>query len=242
MHHRLTGLVIVAASAIALYCGAVRAESSAPSPFTAEYRVTYKGTVAGRATISMTETAGLWETRLVTEAKGLFWFLSKYINSTESSRFDTNEDGLITPVSYQLERPGQKRGRKLLQIDFSNDTVTVARDIGEPVQHTLPEDGAWDRLSMLFSVQATVGDDSEGEVRLNVVNRHGPTVKRMELLGRATLETKAGTFDTLHLRYHDSKRTADYWLATHDGGFPVKMRYSEDGDDAGSLEITKLRR
>jgi len=242
MRHILTAALLVLLGTVALGSGSVSAARDGPVPFSAEYRVLYKGALAGKASISLSEADGLWQTRIVTEAKGLFWFLSKYINSTEISQFRAAEDGSIEPVSYRLDRPGQKKGRRLLRIDFLDDTVEVARDTGDPTLHPMPETGAWDRLSMLFSVPATVGERSEGDVILDIVSRHGPARKRLELLGRVTVATPAGEFNTLHMRYNTGKRTAEYWIATTDGGIPVKMLYREDGDDAGTLELTELSR
>ncbi|MEM6986507.1 MAG: DUF3108 domain-containing protein [Pseudomonadota bacterium] len=212
------------------------------APFEARYKVLYKGAKAGEANISLAVRDGHWQMQLQTKAKGFFKLFSRYINSQEVSRFSLAENGVIVPKHYKLERAGQKEGRRLLRIEFVDNTVEVVRDIGDPVQYEVPDTGAWDRLSMLFTVPELVGERSEGDLMLNIVSRHGPARKRLELLGRESVETPAGVFNTLHLRYHSGKRSAEYWLATADGGFPVKMVYGEDGKDSGVLHLTGLQR
>ncbi|MEM7377595.1 MAG: DUF3108 domain-containing protein [Pseudomonadota bacterium] len=212
------------------------------APFEASYRVYYKGSKAGEASLSLAQRDGHWQVQLKTRATGLFRLFSRYINSQEISRFLTAEDGAILPRHYRYERPGQKDGRRLLRIEFVDNALDVVRDIGEPTRYETPDSGAWDRLSMLFNVTQLVGERSEGDVMLNVVSRHGPSQRRLELLGRETVSTPAGDFNALHLRYHSGKRTVQYWIATADGNIPVRMMYGEDGEDGGVLELTSLQR
>ncbi|MEM9601253.1 MAG: DUF3108 domain-containing protein [Pseudomonadota bacterium] len=218
------------------------AARDALAPFEATYRVYYKGSKAGEASLSLAQRDGHWQVQLKTRATGLFRLFSRYINSQEISRFLAAEDGAILPHHYRYERPGQKEGRRLLRIEFVDEALDVVRDVGEPMRYETPDSGAWDRLSMLFNVTRLVGERSEGDVLLNVVSRHGPSQRRLELLGRETVSTPAGNFNTLRLRYHSGKRTVQYWIATADGNIPIRMMYGEDGEDGGVLELQSLQR
>lgn len=232
-------LVLSLSSLLAPQASAARSEIA---PFEASYRVLYKGSKAGKANASLKFRDGQWQMRIVTRATGMFKLFSRYIDSEESSQFTSAEDGAVTPRLYKLERPGQKAGRKLLRIDFDDETIKVARDINEPITYDWPENGSWDRLSMLFNMPVLVGERSKGDVMLNVVSRHGPARRRLELLGRETINTPAGEFNTLRLRYHSGKRTVQYWIATTDGGIPIRLVYGEDGDNDGVLELMSLER
>lgn len=212
------------------------------SIFNARYSLLYRGATAGRARLSLAPFGDQWQLRLQNEASGLFKLFSRYIDSEEISRFSLGDEGRIWPRFYKLDRPGQKSGRKLLRIVFHDGSVEVARDIGEPKTYDMPDGGAWDRLSMLLSVPEMVQERSAGDLTLNIVNRNGPTLRRLELLGEKTLSTRAGSFDTLHLRYHNGKRTAEYWIASAEGGIPIKIVYGEDGSEDATLNLSSLSR
>jgi hypothetical protein len=149
--------------------------------------------------------------------------------------------GRIGASGIEPTRFVQARGSKIEIAEFAADAGQVSFSNNHPAVTLLA--GAQDRLSILMQLGALIAADparyrSGGRISIQTVGPSDADVWIFEIGGAQTVQTLAGTFETLRLirvpRFESDARLT-LWLAPKLGYLPVQMR--QDQSDGLSFEL-----
>src|SRR5688572_2597241 len=229
LRNGLLGLLMLAA-------GTVHAADSL-APYTAIYQVDRDGTLLGRARFTLSpqgENCYLYHG--VATPERLAALLAG--KTVEESHF-CMQGGKIRPVSYRSEESGGK-DNYALKFDWVNRLVRT--DGGAP--RKLSSEGV-DPLSLQLALRKVLSDTDGGSppdpIRLLVVEDDEEKAYNFRAVGRETIETPIGKFETMRLdRSDDSKRKLRLWLAPELAYLPVQVERQKGGGAVTRLRIETL--
>lgn len=213
-----------------------------PLPFRAEYGVHYLRIRAAEVVLTLEQQDNNWSMHRSSRAAGLASLFAKdKIKIDEQSRFKI-ENQQIKSEQFTLNKPGDKRGRRHLNIQFSDDGALVRTDSGD--EHKYAVSNSYDQLSavlaVMLRVQQQLDENTQADFELSIMERRGEDKALFKVIDRVTVETPAGTFKTIHLEQKTDKRTTDYWLAIEHNMVPVKIRHQESGEESAEMKLEKL--
>lgn len=157
--------------------------------------------------------------RSTTEATGLGALFA-------SGRFVQESEGVVTAHGLRPERFVVRRGRaertETATFDWAAAKATLAA--GGATREWALRPGAQDLLSFMHQLSFVVGEASPPPIWVTS-GRRFDTV-RIEVVGKATVETDLGPLAAVHFRNHsgDEGLRFEVWLAPDYGNLPVKIR------------------
>lgn len=156
------------------------------------------------------------------------WFTKQTL--TERSTWIYHDQSL-RPLSYSYDRSGGKKDRHVkLAFDWEKGRVTNNIN-NDPWQMDIPQN-AMDKL--LYHL-ALMHDLQQGETELQYEVADGGFMKtyKFEILGRETVKTDVGSFNTLKLK-RPGRRETVLWCAAELNYIPVRL---EQNDKHGLLRM-----
>ncbi|MFQ6004943.1 MAG: DUF3108 domain-containing protein [Woeseia sp.] len=215
----------------------VSAQALALTPFTAVYDAKFRGLKASnQLTLSAADDSGRIEYRSVSKARGLARLL-KSDPIVEYTRFE-EVDHKFRPIEYHylFNSRGSKRNARIIfnQDDSVANSVykTQSVDLDIQSEHV-------DRLleQLVFRADLAAGTVAE---KYPYIDRNALREAAYEKLGTETVETKAGSFDTVKYRRQrvGSRRSAIIWFAPELEFLPVRIQHFE-GDKSTGYAVLK---
>ncbi len=138
----------------------------------------------------------------------------------------------LRPVEYSYDRNSSKKKRHI-KLSFNWDKMRVTNNINhDPWSMKITED----TLDKLLYQLAVMQDLSNGKESLEYQIADGGKLKtyRFSNLGKETLRTKLGTFNTVKLK-RPGKRDTILWCAEELNYLPIKLVQEENG-----IELTLI--
>ena len=207
------------------------AQAAEPRPYSGTYQTKYGVMSATGERRLDAQPDGTW--KLENHARVLM------VDVAEYSTFSL-ENGKVKSLSYEFVNPLSKDRSMSLTFDWPQQQVSDKNQ-----KWTQPlSPGVYDKLSYQVQMQMDVCENPDkfaGE-NFTVVDRNRLKTYRVELVGRETLSTPAGSLNTIHLRQFrpdklDGKDTM-IWLAADWNCLLVRLDQHE-GDDIISLNLVK---
>lgn len=151
-------------------------------------------------------------------------------NVSERSDF-CMADGKVLSQSFEFKRADKSEDNFTLSFNWKDAVVRSSAGEMRPL-----ETGMIDRLAMQIAVQNWVidrkGEVGPEEFSVTKVEDDRAKVYRFRITGRETVETPAGTFDTVKVeRVDDPKKSTISWLAPDRGYLAVKVQQTRKGDE-----------
>ena len=222
---RQIGLLGMLLMTTILSIGAVRAEPGLPESFSVTYTL-------NKGPLNLAEMTR----KLYKNSDGHFVYesYSKPIGYarwfTDSTLLEKTEwiyhGDQLRPINYSYDRSGSKRERHV-KLKFDWNKMRVTNDINnDPWSMAIPA-GTLDKL--LYHL-AVMHDLQQGNTSLTYQVADGGTLKSyvFENLGKETVKTDLGTFNTIKLK-RPGRRDTILWCAEELNYLPVKIVQEEDG-------------
>lgn len=214
--------LLPAAFAALMLATSVRAADAPLPDLDLVYAVQYAGINAGEADISLKPDSqpGCYRydtnTRPVGFVKALFGAPNQY------SRFCV-KDGVVRSQRYESVLKDDDEQSYRLDFDYVKRQVT---DENGQVREIPAE--AVDSFSLQQAVRLWVAqhaNDAEPPIaRFTMVDRKNLTYYQLKIVGRETVKTPAGVFETIRLdRIDNPNKIGRYWLAAERAWMPVKI-------------------
>lgn len=148
-------------------------------------------------------------------------------------------DGRPLPLTYQLRRGGKKARTVSLEFDWTRGEVAATKNGAETTLRLQPR--SVDSLSLHLLVMSDL-QAGASVTAYSVVSGDRLRTYRGRLLGKATMKTPLGQFETLMIsrQRDDSNKVTTYWHAPELGFLPVHISTAEDGAEVARLIIQKL--
>ena len=182
---------------------------------------------------------GMYVYRSWVEPRGMLGFIRREL--TETSLVMLDGDGRIVPISYRRRDGIGGRDSDMrfdvvqgqLHIDYRGENKTIDW-----------EPGIYDLLSLRLVLSNDQAQDALQDVYRVVDDRGRIEEVDVEVVGRETLSTPLGAFDTVLLEYRNRRRDRLYrlWIAPDMDSAMVRLEQLEAGNLRGSLSIVEYRR
>ena len=205
------------------------------NPFRANYRVHYLKLHAADISISLEKDFDHWTMlRRSRAASGpASWFADDKLKLDEQSWFKLH-GSYPAPTKYIQDKPGAKRGRRHIEIAFSENEAVISNDRDQHSNYPA-SDNSQDQLSAVLAVMLQMNEQTTN-FELAIMGRRGENVAQFEVKERGTVEAAKQVFKTIHMVQSTEKRVTDYWLAIEHQMIPVKIVHREkDGEPAEML-------
>lgn len=206
--------------------------------FEAGYELGFEGFRVGEARYQLRTGEDGYQYQSRSRPVGLAsWFRKDRV--TESSTWIWH-DGRIRPLSYHYERRGGRKERTAdLRFDWNRMQVEN-RVEGQPWVMDIPP-AALDKLVVTLAV---MHDLAQGHREMEYAVADGGKLKtyRFRVVGEETVQTPAGSFDTLKLERvrEDNKRYTALWCAPDLHYLPVRILQRESDDDLLTSELLSV--
>lgn len=209
-------------------------------PFSADYKVTYRGMHAANVSLTLTQPSDdSWYMHRRSRARGAArWLAGKKLKLDEQSWFRL-EENMPVPRRFLSNKPGAQSGRRRIEIDFTDTSATVNTDKGKTETYKITP-FTQDQVSAIFAVMLKM-EEQQKDFSLAIIGRRGEEFVGFKVLEHATLKTPIGEFKTIHLTQKTKKRTTDYWLALEHNMIPVKIVHREKDDDGVEMSLKGLK-
>jgi hypothetical protein len=187
------------------------------------YSVTYTGIGLGRATIQLTRMDGGNCYRYESITDPIWLVVMLYGAPHETSEFCI-VNGKVVAKRFEFVNPKREQDSFRLEFDPARHTV---RGFPRGDVREVPPD-AQDRFGLQQAVRLWVlkhlDDKDPGTVEFPTVDDTRVARYTFAIKGRETVDTPAGTFDTVRVeRIDDPKKTMKFWLAPERDYMPVKV-------------------
>lgn len=206
----------------------------------ATYSVNRNDLHLGNAQFSLTRNAnGTYAYKSVTRASGLAsLFFSDVI--TELSYFEVN-GGHLQPLLYRYSNTNHHHDREQTIHFYWNKSVAYSADGGH--HRTFPiKLGILDRAlaQLALSVDMAAGHLPK---TYTVLDHNKINSFHLQRVGKATLKTSAGKYNTMKVARDDAKksRVTTFWLAPKLNYLPAQMQQTEPGKATITLVLTKIK-
>ncbi len=229
-----------AACVAALLCAfsAAQANDTVPT-YTAHYDVEYRGRRIGDSVHTLEQQGETYRFTSVTQARGIARLLRRR-PLVEESRFEL-QDGMPRPLEFSLE-DGTRRGEDNLTIDF-DWTSGVAQVATEDGRLELPlEPGVHDRATLQLALMLELEAAAAPSASHPLIDDTSIKVYDYELAGEETLDTAAGTYETIKIvqRREDSSRYTLIWFAPDLRYLPVRIEQRREDETLTSLQLESV--
>ncbi len=204
------------------------------------YDVTWSGISLGEGEISLTPQAdGCFLYESTTNPIALVRWT--YGAPKETSQFCV-QDGRIISRQFRYDNDKREKDSFRLDFDWGQQRVKTLR-AGEMTVRDLPEQ-AYDRFVIREAVRMWLIRNAAGEAPdqadFVLVNEDRMKTYRFAVIGKESVSTPAGTFETIRVdRVDDPKRPFHYWFAPSRDYIPVKLEHLKK--DKVELRMTLLR-
>ncbi|MFK5970349.1 MAG: DUF3108 domain-containing protein [Candidatus Marithrix sp.] len=209
------------------------AEDNFPPPFTAEYSLYAKGIPVGKGTRTLSVGKdGKFEFESVAKTTGLA-ALFKDISIKERSIF-IKEDDKIRPLEYIYYQTGKKSRLTIVLFDWLRNMAT---NKFKGQTHSIKlEENTLDRL--LYQV-VLMQELQQGKRKLQykVANKGKISIYTPKFLGKESIDTGMGTFETLKYERVSNKRRTTLWCAAKLHYLPVQVEHIEKDGDVFSMSL-----
>ena len=224
----LTALLALSLSATAF--------AAPPQRITATYSLSRNNQEMAKVVETFSQGKGKYQIESITSAVGVYKVLTGDTIRLFSSG-SVNGNGL-QPVHFEHHR-GKREDKKIVaDFDWKKKLATFRHD-GNTETAPMPA-GMQDRISLMYQFMFM----SPASPSLKMAMSNGKKVSQYEyrLIGEETLETKAGTFQTLHLSRvrEPGDDGTEVWLAKSKFNLPVKVVIDEDKGARMVQVLTKL--
>jgi len=208
-----------------------------PQRVTLHYDVSRNGTSMVEVTETLRHDGRSYSIQSTWQRKGLF-ALSARGNATRSSRGVIGARGLA-PREFRDQRGDGPPG--VARFDWTKRILTRERD-GRLETEPLPE-GTQDRLTLAYGFAFTPPVSGAGEISVNIADTRGLSRSRYAIVGRETLRTGAGEFETLRLvkqRAPGDYRGTEIWLALKRDYLPLRVLVIEKDGTRLDQVVTRI--
>ena len=229
-----------AAFALTNLAASVAAQASdAPLPnLDAIYAVSWSGLGVGDASVSLKADvrAGCYVYASTTKPVGFIKAL--YGSPNESSRFCV-QGGRIRSQHFESVLQGDDKQSYALAFDYAKHQVTDENGLSREIP-----DEAVDSFSLHQAVRlwaaAHAKDENPPVGEFTMVDRKNFTYYKFKFAGRETLQTPAGTFETVKIeRVDNPDKIGRFWLAPERDYMPVRIETKNGGKPALVLSLKK---
>lgn len=141
-------------------------------------------------------------------------------------------DGDIRAQRFSYQNDKRRKDNFSLEFDWKHNAVRLLSN-GTLSQRPLPG-LAYDRFVIREAVRLWVmrhpDPDSRPEAEFTMVDEDRVKTYRFAVTGRETVQSPAGTFETLRVeRIDDPRKSYRYWIAPERDYIPVKIEHVKDG-------------
>lgn len=210
------------------------ASASPPlAPYTAQYELVRNGSVAGRATITLSrgDQPGLWKLHSRSESTDGLAALAG-ISIDETSVFRANAQGFDC-VHYHYRQSGLRKRER--QVRCQSDGIVSNDHKGE---YRFPaQNGVLDRQSVSLALSADLKAGKRGELSYAVVDREQIQTHRYRVHGEENTQVPAGNLPALRidrLRENQDRNTST-WYGLKQNLVPIRIVQTEG--DGGNYEL-----
>ena len=237
---RLAALALAAAS---LLDAAGAARAAALAPFEARYRLSLGGLTVGEMRLALRAAGdGRYLYEMASRPRGLL-ALFRRDTLTERSLWERGPGGAPRPLRYERIQTGSRERRARLVFTWSPEGSGRVRNevAGRPWEMAVPP-GTLDRLLVQLALRR---DLAAGRKPLEYPIADGGKLKRYRfaVLGRETVTTSAGRFETVKIQRlrRKGKPPLFFWLAPELGYLSVAG--TRPGGEGGTvrMELIEIR-
>jgi len=207
--------------------------------FSAQYRVQYLKMHAANVSLELEKNGEGWlMQRSSRAASGLAtWLAGDKLKLDEQSWFEL-KNNTPRPSKYIQKKPGAKRGRRHIEIQFAEKTALISNDRGKKTRVEIGEQ-VQDQVSAVLAVMLQMQEHRDN-FELPVLDRRGKDVAKFEVLGTEDLVVSKKKYKTLHIAQKTKKRITNYWLALEHHMVPVKISHEEVGEEPAIMLLKTL--
>ncbi len=240
---RVRGPLAFALAGAALLLAATAARAAALAPFEARYRLSLGGLTVGEMRLVLrTAGDGRYLYEMASRPRGLL-ALFRRDTLTERSLWERGPDGAPRPLRYERIQTGSRERRARLVFTWSADGSGRVRNevAGRPWAMAVPP-GTLDRLLVQLALRRDLAAAREP---LEYPVADGGKLKRYRfaVLGRETVTTPAGRFETVKIQRlrRKGKPPLYFWLAPRLGYLSVAG--TRPGGEGGTvrMELVEIR-
>jgi len=213
------------------------------APFDVNYDVGNNLINAGSATLSLTNSDGLWQYSLNTKPKGIFKLAGKgRLKETSVFELVPIDKGVQIQPQIYAYRQDKERSRSVdAQFDWSAKTLSWQRK-GKEGTETLSTK-TLDRLSVTLAVMNALRHDF---TTLELPVFDNGRIKTMLFInqGKVVLDTRLGKIETLQVRSQNKaggSRHTDTWFAPSLDYVPVRIEQFKRDELIARLSLKSLR-
>jgi hypothetical protein len=215
--------------------------ADAPPVFAARsdsYDVTWKGITLGHGTIALLPLEdGCFRYQSTTQPMALVRWT--YGSPRETSDFCV-VDGAIVARHFDYVNDRRAKENYSLDFDWSGRKVKTIKG-GDVRMRDLPE-RAYDHFLIQQAVRqwviAHAGDAQPAPAEFTMVDDDRFKTYRFAIVGRESVDTPAGRFDTIRVeRVDNPEKSSRFWVAPARGYVPVKIEHIEKGSVQLRMEL-----
>lgn len=220
-------------------------DASVLTPFHYGYQLSRGGSVVGRGSVRLEPDQREGCFLFSQTAKPTTWWLKAVSGPVIEQSWFCIREGKPQPTVFRYHREGVGAERENYSVNFDWARGVYTNERGD--QHALVED-TLDRLLMqlvlrewIVSAVATTGQAPTGARVVRFAERDKIEDYTFELRARETVNTPAGSFDTVRLDRTDSRRRrAQFWLAPELNYAVVKAEQQRDDDPVIRLLLSAV--
>lgn len=216
----------------------VRADEPKLAPLESVYSVSWGGIAVGDATAKLAPDVQANCYQYSTTTRPVSFVKMMYGSPNENSRFCIG-NGHVRSQNFESVLEGDDKHSYKLAFDYGKHLAT--QDNGSARE--IPDE-AVDSLSLHQAVRIWVGQHAKDATppiaEFTMVDRKNLTHYQFRLAGRETVQTPAGSFDTLKLeRIDNPKKVGLFWVAEARDWQPVKILTQNGSKPSVALELKK---
>ena len=207
------------------------AENNFPPPFTAEYSLYAGGIPVGKGTRTLIAGEdGKFEFKSVARTTGLISFF-KDISIKERSVF-IKQNNTIRPLEYVYRQTGKKPRLRIVLFDWLHNMAT-SKFKGQT--HKIPlEENTLDKLLYQVVLMQEL-QQGKRQLKYKVANKGKISIYTPKFLGKESVETGMGVFETLKYERASKNRKTTLWCAPKLHYLPVQVKHTEKDGDVFSM-------
>lgn len=194
------------------------------------------GAPIGRVVHRFERDGGRYLIRSTTEATGFGALFA-------TGKFVQESTGTITAKGLRPDRFVVQRGRidRNETAAFDWDTSKAVLTAGGNTREWALRPGAQDMLSFIHQLSFIVGDANPPAVWVTTARKFDSV--RIEVVGKATVETDLGPIGAVHFRNQstDNSLRFEVWLAPDYGNLPVKIRLRDNRGEEAEQVLANMK-
>ncbi len=212
------------------------AENNFPPLFTANYSLYLKGIPVGKGTRTLSiGKDGKFEFESMAKTTGLAT-LFKDISIKERSIF-IKEGSKIKPLEYTYYQTGKKPRLRVVLFDWLRNMAT-SKFKGQTHSIQLEENTLDKLLYQVVLMQEL--QQGKRKLQYKVTNKDKISIYTPKFLGKESIKTGMGTFETLKYERASSNRQTTLWCAAKLHYLPVQVKHIEKNGDVFSMLLQSV--